>query len=562
MLSYLHVKNLALISEAEVEFGPGLNILTGETGAGKSILMGSVNLALGQKVSRDMIRDPKEPALVELIFQVENPHCQKLLQEKDISLEQGAVIISRKITANRSISRINGEVCTAAQIRAIASLLLDIHGQHEHQSLLYQDRQLAILDAYGKAEVSEAAARVKSLYGEWNNLGKELENYQMDEETRKRELAFLEFEIQEIQEAQLVSGEDEELEERYRLARESQKILSCLGEVQDYVGNDRGAGDLVGRALQELLRLDAAPKEMEQITDTLSDVESLLGDVSREIMLCMEQMTFSEEAFYEMEQRLNLLNHLKSKYGSTVDAVLEALDEKERELERLNQFECIKEELQEKRRKEEQVLKEACETLSQCRKRYAGQLADAVRQGLLDLNFLDVRFEICFEKLDHYTQGGLDRIEFQISTNPGEPVRPLSKVVSGGELSRIMLAIKTILADKDETETLIFDEIDTGISGRTAQKVSEKMALIGQNHQVLCITHLPQIAAMADCHYEISKHVEMGETLTRIQQLDEPASIEEIARMLGGAEITVHTMENAAEMKELARKQKNTSVKN
>lgn len=562
MLSYLHVKNLALISEAEVEFGPGLNILTGETGAGKSILMGSVNLALGQKVSRDMIRNPEEPALVELIFQVENPQCQKLLKERDISLENGAVIISRKITANRSLSRLNGEVCTAAQIRAIASLLLDIHGQHEHQSLLYQDRQLAILDAYGKEELMTAAARVKELYGQWNALGKELESYQMDEETRKRELSFLEFEIQEIREAQLVPGEDEALEKQYRLASESKKLISCLGEVQDYVGNDRGAGDLVGRALQELTRLEHTTEEIDQITSMLADVESLLSDVSRDLLSCMDQMTFSEEEFYEMDQRLNVLNHLKSKYGSSVDAVLEALEQKETELDRLNQYEQLKEELQKKWKEKEQVLKEACETLSLCRKRYAGQLAEAIRQGLLDLNFLDVRFEIHFERLDRYTAGGYDRIEFRISTNPGEPVRPLAKVVSGGELSRIMLAIKTILADKDETETLIFDEIDTGISGRTAQKVSEKMALIGRNHQVLCITHLPQIAAMADGHYEISKHVENGETLTRIQRLNEQDSVKEIARMLGGAEITVHTMENAAEMKELARKQKNTSVKN
>jgi DNA repair protein RecN (Recombination protein N) len=562
MLSYLHVKNLALIDEAEVEFGHGLNILTGETGAGKSILMGSVNLALGQKMSKEMLRSPDEPALVELVFQVENPGCIQALKDKDIMMEDGQLIISRKMTGNRSISRLNGEVCTAAQIREISSMLLDIHGQHEHQSLLYQDHQLEILDAYGKAQIEPEKIKVKESFREWSALYKELETYQMDEESRKREIAFLEFEIQEISEAGLKPGEDEELEKKYRKISNSKKILESLGAVQNLTGYEStGAGELIGKAVQEIVRVENCDESLTQLSRMLSDVENLLNDVNREVSSYASEMSFSDEEFYELDQRLNVLNHLKAKYGSSIEDVLAYMEEKQKELDRLNNYEACKEKLEKNTKKAKEKLNNACIKLSTCRKESGERLKRAICEGLQDLNFLDVVFEISFGKTNHFTPNGNDKIEFRISTNPGEPVRPLAKVVSGGELSRIMLAIKTILADKDETETLIFDEIDTGISGRTAQKVSEKMAVIGRNHQVLCITHLPQIAAMADMHFEIIKNVENGETTTRIHPLSHEASVEELARMLGGAKITEHTMVSAGEMKDLAQKQKNTSVK-
>ena len=560
MLSYLHVKNLALIDEVEVEFGPGLNILTGETGAGKSILMGAVNLALGQKMSKNMIRDPKKPGFVELVFQVNNESCLQVLKEKDIFVEDGQIIISRTMTGSRSISRINGEVCNVTQIREISTLLLDIHGQHEHQSLLYQDKQLDILDEYGKGLILGLKDKVKKAFQEWSSVKKELESYQMDEESRKREISFLEFELQEIEEAELVAGEDEELEEKYKTASNSKRILEALEGVSQYVGNEMGAGDSIGRAIQELSRVDHGISGLSQLTEMLSDVENLLFDIQRETSNCMDEFTFSDEEFYEMDQRLNVLNHLKSKYGQTIDAVLEYQKKKQAELDRLNHYEAYKEKLERDLKDKEEKLRQASLELSKKRKTYAKHLEDAVYNGLKDLNFLDVEFEIKFNALKNFTVNGKDKIEFCISTNPGEPVRPLAHVVSGGELSRIMLAIKTILADKDETETLIFDEIDTGISGRTAQKVSEKMAVIGKNHQILCITHLPQIAAMADNHFEIKKTVCNGETKTNIHMLDENESVQEIARILGGAEITEHTMANASEMKELAQKLKTSRV--
>lgn len=560
MLAYLHVKNLALIDEAEVEFAPGLNILTGETGAGKSILMGAVNLALGQKMSKSMIRNPQKPGFVELVFQVSDASCLQLLREREIFVEDGQIIISRTITGNRSISRINGEVCNVTQIRELSSLLLDIHGQHEHQSLLYQEQQLKILDAYGKGLIFPLKDKVKRAYDEWSSVKKKLESYQMDEDSRKREIAFLEFELQEIEEANLIAGEDEELEARYRNALNSKQILETLDGVSQYLGNDGGAGEFVGRALQALNHTGTVTNELQSLTQMLSDVESLMFDMQRETQNCMDTFTFSDEEFYEMEQRLNLLNHLKAKYGQSVEIILGYQKKKQNELDQLYHYEAYMEKLQKNLKEKEALLQTICLELSNRRKHYAKHLEDAIHNGLKDLNFLDVEFEIKFESLKHFTANGFDKIEFCISTNPGESVKPLAHVVSGGELSRIMLAIKSILADKDETETLIFDEIDTGISGRTAQKVSEKMAVIGRKHQVICITHLPQIAAMADAHFEIKKTVCSGETKTNIYPLSEEQSVQEIARILGGAEITQHTITSASEMKELARNLKNTRV--
>lgn len=563
MLSSLHVKNLALIQEAEVEFGPGLNILTGETGAGKSILIGSINLALGKKFSREMIREESEPALVELVFETRNPKVEEMLREMEIESLNGQVFIVRKITGNRSISRINGETCTAAQVREIASLLLDIHGQHEHQSLLYPERQLEILDACGKEEIDPLREKVREAYEKWKMLNNRLREYEMDEEARMREISFLEFEIHEITQAELKEGEDEVLESAYRRMANAKNILQTLGSVRSMIGEggEEGAGEKIGRATRELSQLTGVDENIAGLHSSLVTIDDLLSDFGRELAEYMENFTFSEEEFYRTEKRLDELNRLKAKYGDSVREIRRYCQEKQERLELLTNFEEQRAKVKAEEEQAEVFLAGCCEELSCMRKKYAERLSRNIQEELKDLNFLHVAFEIRFETTEKYTERGNDAVEFRISTNPGEPVRPLARVVSGGELSRIMLAIKTILADKDETESLIFDEIDTGISGRTAQMVSEKMARIGQKRQVLCITHLPQIAAMADRHFEIRKEVENGDTITRIWPLNETDSVLELARMLGGAEITESVKANAKEMKELARVQKNTRLK-
>ena len=563
MLSSLPVKNLALIQEAEVEFGPGLNILTGETGAGKSILIGSINLALGKKLSREMIREGADSALVELVFETENPKVEQALKEMEIESLHGQVLIVRKITGSRSISKINGETCTTAQVRRIASLLLDIHGQHEHQSLLYTDRQLEILDAYGKEEIDPLRARVREAFRQWKELRDSLKEYELDEDARMREISFLEFEIREIDDAQLRDGEDETLEQAYRKMSNARNIVQALAAVRAMTGDGEGqsAGEQIGRAVRELSQIAGMDESLQQMQSSLLTIDDLLNDFNRELAGYMEEFTFSEEEFYETEKRLDEINRLKAKYGDSIPAIRRYQEEKQEKLEKMLHFEEQKEKLQKEEEKARQTLEECSQELSGIRCKYAGCLSKSIEEGLKDLNFLHVIFQIQFGRTAQYTENGFDTIEFRISTNPGEPVKALAKVVSGGELSRIMLAIKTILADRDETESLIFDEIDTGISGRTAQMVSEKMAQIGRRHQVLCITHLPQIAAMADQHFEIRKDVVDQDTVTRIHALDEESSVRELARMLGGAKITDSVLANAEEMKELARVQKNTRLK-
>ena len=543
MLVHLHVKNLALIQDIEVEFGPGLNILTGETGAGKSILLGSMQLILGGRIAKDMIRAGAPYALVELLFQVENQKAEASLKNLGIELEDGQVLLSRKITDGRSINKINGETCTVSQMKATASCLLDIHGQHEHQSLLYQDKQLEILDAYGKEKIQPA---------------KELDT---DEEQRNREKAFLEFEIEEIEKAHLLSGEDEELETLYRKLNNGKLILETLQTVHSLTGYDQGAGDAAGTAVRELSKVTEYDPQLEIMSQSLQEIDSLLNDFNREISSYVEDLSFDDETFYETERRLDLINGLKAKYGRTIEEIHAYEKGQQKKLEELSRYEENFLKAKEDLKKTEEQLEKASHVLSEIRKEYSKTLTEKIIEGLRDMNFLDVKFRIDFQRKKEFSDNGTDEIEYEISTNPGEDVKPLGRIVSGGELSRIMLAIKAILADRDQIETLIFDEIDTGISGRTAQKVSEKMAVIGACHQVLCITHLPQIAAMADTHFEIEKHQKGTETITEIHPLEGDESVRELARLLGGAEITDAVFGNAKEMKELALVHKNTRLK-
>ena len=563
MLVHLHVRNLALIEDIEVEFGPGLNILTGETGAGKSILLGSMQLILGGRSAKDMIRTGASNALVELLFQVENPRAEASLRELGVETSEGQVLLTRKLMDGRSINKINGETCTVAQMKAAASCLLDIHGQHEHQSLLYQDKQLEILDIYGKEEIFPAKEKVQTAYKKYRDCKRQLDELDIDEEQRNRERAFLEFEINEIESAQLVSGEDEELEKLYRKLNNGRKILETLQGVRDLTGYEsgQGAGESVGNAVREISRVTEYDTQLDSMASALQEIDGLLNDFNRELASYVDDLNFDDEAFYETEKRLDTINGLKAKYGRTIEDIQEYCLKQKQKLENLDKYEECFHEAEENLKKSREELETVSHKLSVIRQKYSQMLTDKITEGLKDLNFLDVQFQITFRRRKEYTAGGFDDIEYEISTNPGESLKPLGKIVSGGELSRIMLAIKAILADRDQIETLIFDEIDTGISGRTAQKVSEKMALIGRCHQVLCITHLPQIAAMADTHFEIEKHQKDNETITEIHPLEGDDSVRELARLLGGAELTQAVFDNAKEMKELAQVHKNTRLK-
>lgn len=548
MLLELHVKNLALIERADVEFGEGLNILTGETGAGKSIIIGSVSMALGGKASRDSIRHGADYAYIELVFSVKGEDRLRALRELDTEpTEDGLVIISRKITPSRSISRINDETVTAARLRQITGLLLDIHGQHEHQSLLYKSKHLEILDAYVKAQTQPAKKKMEEEYKNYCILKKRLSSFEMDHDARFREADFLRFEIQEIEEGNIKEGEEEELTARYRRFSHARRIAENLNEAYDSL-----QADAVTRALRSVEQVTEYDEALQSIRDQLYDVEAILSDAGREISAYISSMEFDEESWRQTEERLDQIHSLQNKYGASVLAIQASLEEKRKRLEELENYDAFREQTEKKLKISTDHLCRLCTDLSEIRKKASVELVKRIRSGLLDLNFLDVEFDMEFETLDHFTPDGWDEVQFLISTNPGQPMRPLKDVASGGELSRIMLAIKTVLADSDEIPTLIFDEIDTGISGRTAQKVSEKLSYIAGSHQVICITHLPQIAAMADIHFEILKSASEGSTATTIERLGREKSIRELARLLGGAQITEAVLKNAHEMKDLA----------
>ena len=554
MLLNLHVKNLALIEESEVTFGSGLNILSGETGAGKSIIIGSVNLALGGKVSKSMLRENAEFALVELIFSVEHKVQEAALRELEVYPEDGEIIMSRKIYASgRSVCRINSETVSQALMRKVASLLIDIHGQHEHESLLAKRNHMKYLDAYAKRELEAPKAELTKEYEHYTEIRKKLEEASLDAEQQAREISFLQYEIEEIENADLRIGEDEELEEDYRRMSHGRKIMESAAECQELCseGSDNAA-DQIGRAVRALHAVSQFDESFAAFSEQLEDIESLFSDFNRDLAGYVSELDFSEEAFQSVEERLNLINHLKAKYGKTIERILQEKQTKEEKLDQLQHYEEYRSELEGTLKNSEAALQHCCETVTDIRKKYAKELSDQTRQALLDLNFLDVQFEMEFGRLDHYTANGWDETRFMISTNPGEPLKPLDAVASGGELSRIMLALKTVLAENDEIETLIFDEIDSGISGRTAQMVAEKIKLTGKNHQIICITHLPQIAAMADHHFLIEKTSSADVTISNIRSLDREESIQELARMLGGVKITDAVLINAKEMKEMA----------
>ena len=558
MLHNLYVKNLALIDEIEVEFTKGLNILTGETGAGKSIILGSVNLALGGKYSADIIRKGAEYGYVELTFFVENKIQAEALKRKDIFPEDGVVVLSRKLMSKRSISKINGETVPIALLKEAASILIDIHGQHEHQSLLYKKNHLTILDAFAKENIKQVKEKLAKAYLIYKEQKEELEEALTDEKERNKEIGFLEFEIQEIRQAKLSRQEDETLEETYRRMTNGKKIVGNLEEAYEYTGgtNSETASEAISRALRCMQEAAGCDEQAQDMFQQLAEIDSLLNDFNRELSDYKMSFDFSEETFFEVETRLNEINRLKAKYGNSIEEIIEYCDKKEERLLKLQDYDAYLAQLQKKVEETEAEVKHYSNQLSLLRKEEAVKLAEAIRKGLRDLNFLDTQFEIVFRELGTYTVQGTDEVEFMISMNPGEPVKALGDVASGGELSRIMLAIKSVMAEKDQIETLIFDEIDVGISGRTAQKVSEKMSFIGRNHQVICITHLAQIAAMADAHYAIEKQVEDGVTKSKIFRLSKEQEIEELARILGGAKITDTVMQSAAEMKELAERTK------
>ncbi len=551
MLTGLHVKNLAIIDEVEISFGSGLNILTGETGAGKSIIIGSINLALGAKAGKGLIRKGAESAFVELIFSV-NDFTENKLKEMDIAVEDGLVTIGRRFSEERNISRINGETVTLTKVREAASVLLDIHGQQENQSLLSTKNHLEILDRYANKDIEVHKAELKCIVKSYREKKEELEEYDKDIASVSRELDFLKFEYEEIENADIKEGEEEELEKTVKKYVSLDKTVSLISEAERRLNGDSGIQELLGGTVRIISKLNEIDEEASGLFDQISDIESLLGDFGRSLSDYADENVIDEEDFAYSEERLDKIRSIFAKHGGSYNSTFNFFEKASEKIEKLEHFEEYRERLVKETEELNNKILKKCDEISKIRKKAAKDFTIMVKNALADLNFLQVEFETEFKKTGNFTAKGNDEVRFLISANPGEPLMSISEIASGGELSRIMLAIKSVMADTDEIPTLIFDEIDTGISGRTAQKVSEKLAVIAKNRQVIAITHLAQIAAMADRHFLIEKSFEGERTSTGIRELNEKDSITELARISGGAEITDTVLAGAKEMKRLA----------
>lgn len=541
MLIELHIKNLALIKKADIYFKEGLSVLSGETGAGKSILIDSINLALGAKANKDIIRIGENEGFVELIFTLDEKRKEKL-KELDISFEDNLLILTRKISSTRSVCRINDETVTLAKLRQITDTLIDIHGQHEHQSLLSAGNNLSLLDSFCPNEIMELKNNLSKDYGELKRINQRIQEG-IDERLRKREIDILDFEISEIKNADIKMNEEEELEQIFKKGKNISKINGVLSELLEELENES-----IGSNIREISDIATLDDELDFVVSNLNTIEDLVSETIHYTNKYLDGLEYNEKEYNRVIERLDIIRHIKSKYSNDYNKIKELLKEKEKRLEFLKDYEGEVVILKESASKLQESILMKCSKISDMRKNIAITLTERIKEELEDLNFLGVEFEIKFTKKDKISRDGYDAVEFLISTNPGQPLKPLQMVASGGELSRIMLALKTVFANNDDIQTLIFDEIDTGISGKTAVKVGEKLRNISKGHQVLCISHLPQIAVMADQNLFISKSTDGKSTQTNIDLLDKNGKIKEIARLIGGSNLTEGVLKTAREM--------------
>ncbi|MBO4905368.1 MAG: DNA repair protein RecN [Lachnospiraceae bacterium] len=551
MLYSLHVKNIALIDDVEIDLTEGLNILTGETGAGKSILIDAVNFALGSRMPKDIVRDEGDVALCELVFGGFDEATRENLQRFDIMSTDDQVILQRRVSGGRSVCKVNGETVTASTIREIAEYLLDIHGQHEHQSLLYRKNHKLMLDSFCGSDLDDELCKLHNLYDEYHRVKGEYEDAIKSTQSLAADLDYARFVVNEIEAADVKPGEDEALEADFARMNNARNIAEMTGGVEAALSSDgEGASALTGHALSLLRQISEMDESVKPMYEQLITAEDILGECIRGITDYAGTLEYSEEDYSRTSERLDTINSLKMKYGGTIEAIKERLDAESDRIEKMTDHDSYIAGLQDKMEQLHAALLEICEKVSAIRHKEALILQRDIVEALSNLNFIDSRFEIVVSSdSENIMRDGFDDVEFMISTNPGEPVRPLTSVASGGELSRIMLALKSVLAKRDNIGTLIFDEIDTGISGKTAQLVADRMSYIAQDHQVIAVTHLPQIASHATTHFLIEKNATDGHTSTTVRRLSYDDSVEEIARMLAGEKITDAVRNNAAELK-------------
>ena len=546
MLRNLHVKNFALIDDAAVEFKSGLNVLTGETGAGKSILIDALGSALGQRAGSEVIRRGAESAYTELVFSTDDIAAEKLA-ELELEPEDGQLIISRRILPGRNTYKINDETVTASRVRVVTECLLDIHGQHEHQSLLKTSKQLEILDSFAGNEASVLKSRCGEAYRAYKKAEEELASFTLSEEERLRRADFLDFEIGEIENAAIKPGEKDSLSDEFKRLSHGEKIERAVGSALAEISDN--ASDALNRASGQLSSVTGFDPSLMSLSEQLLTIEDLMDSLRREAEAYLQDNPYDEQRLNSVADRLDEIHRLENKYGDLSGRGEEILAKRREERRKLKEYEELRAEALKARETAFNALTEACSKLTSLRRSVIPPLTEAITAALQELNFLSVRFLIELKQTDMPSASGSDSVQFLISLNPGAEPEPLARVASGGELSRIMLAIKTILADQDDIPTVIFDEIDTGISGRTAQMVGRKLKEISRYRQVILITHLPQIAAMADAHFGIEKWTDNVRTYTGVRLLNEEESVRELARLLGGDQISESVLITARELK-------------
>lgn len=557
MLIHINVNNIALIDEVSLELHENLNILTGETGAGKSMIIDSINFALGGRVPRSIIRRGEDYALVELLFENKNKEIEDKLNELGIDQEDEHILISRRLSQKgRTIYKINGQTVTRKMLQEISSMLLDVHGQHEHQSLLDSSKHIELLDKFGGKELERYLLELETIYHDYSKLEKELEGLMGDDKSRIQMIDILQFQTKEIEDAALEVNEDKELAEEMKVLGSAEKIKHNLQGAYDYLSaentNSLGVVGGLGEAIDAVSNISDISDEINQIYKTLQGIEVQVLELIPDIRSLSEDTEYDPEALFEIQQRLDLIYNLKRKYGDSIEEILEHHEKLEKELDNLQNSDKKREELSGRIEKLESKMQAISSQISAIRHKQAKEVSEKIEKELHELQIENAKFQIKVSEKNKISRTGIDEVEFLISTNIGEPMQPLGKIVSGGEMSRIMLALKTVLADVDDIGTVIFDEIDTGISGRTAQKVAEKLAIIAKRHQVICITHLPQIAAMSDYHYLIEKSIDNKRPNTHVELLNDQKIVEEISRLMAGALITDTTLENAKEIKKMA----------
>lgn len=556
MLLELHIKNFALIDNVDMTFSKGLNVLTGETGAGKSILIDSVNFILGDKQSKDIIRTGQDTAYVEAVFDSQSKEIEDILLDNGIENED-ILIISREINQNgRSISRINGRTVTIGFLKQIGSFLVDIHGQHEHQSLLNEGRHIDILDSFCGEKLKTLKKEYLELFDKNKEIEKQLQKLVTDEQYKLRRIDLLSFQIQEISDAKLKIEEDSELGKRKIILSNSEKIFSTLSSVYEKIYESREgecAYDEIGKSLVSLDNISGFDEAIRDMKNGLEDIYYKLGDIIENIRDYIEHTEFDPNELDEIENRLDTISKLKRKYGDTIEGILDYYDKSCSELEQIQKSDELIDELTKKKNDNIIKLYEIADVMTRVRRETSEKLKLQIENELCYLGMERAVFKVEINEKSSLGENGKDEVYFLMTANPGEPLRQLSKVASGGEMSRIMLAIKSVIADIDKIPTLIFDEIDIGISGRTAQSVAEKMSQISSNHQILSVTHLPQIASMADIHFKIQKTTQNEITTTSVNKLDNDNQIDELARMLSGTAITELTRNHAREVLELAK---------